>query len=195
MTIIEKPSPNFTAGRGAFKPEIVVLHIMAGTLLGTDDWFSRPISQVSAQYGVGKTGEIHRYVQEANQAWHAGVVLNPSFKLYKPGVNPNAYSIGIEHEGNDLFIEGTTAQLAASAALIADICKRWNIPIDRDHIIGHYQVTTGKPNCPAVNKTIVDTLVHMAAAGSAPVQSSPSPTLQDGIAQIEAGLAIVKAHS
>lgn len=186
MNIIQKKSPNFTVGRGAQKPELIVLHIMAGTLIGTDDWFSQPVSQVSAHYGIGHAGEIHQYVQEKDTAWHAGSVSSPSFKLYKQGVNPNSYTIGIEHEGNDLSVDGTPTQKAASATLIKDICTRLNIPIDRDHIIGHYQVYALKPNCPATNKAVIDEIVALANGGS--------PSLQDGIAKVEEGIAIIKAN-
>lgn len=166
MNIIQVPSPNFAPGRGAYKPELIVIHVMAGTLAGTDDWFrtgsATAGNPVSSHYGVGHSGEIHKYVTEANTAWHAGRVSNPSFKLYKPNVNPNLYTIGIEHEGNDLSVDGTPAQKAASAALIYDICTRYGIPVDRDHVIGHYQVFDQKPNCPATNKNVIDELIKLA---------------------------------
>lgn len=172
--IIKKPCTNFFIGRsstqGVFKPEIVVIHIMVGTLTGTDSWFAVPQSQVSAHYGIGLTGEVHQYVEEKDQAWHAGRVLNPTFKLYKPGgVNPNLYTIGIEHEGQDLS-KGPMTQINASAALLRDICTRWNIPIDRDHVIGHYQVYDQKPNCPATDKSVIDKLIEIA--------NGPEPVVQ-----------------
>jgi len=168
QNIIQKSCPNFRAGRVSgsttYKPELVVIHIMDGSLSGTDSWFNNPASQVSAHYGIGKTGEVHQYVKEADQAWHAGVVSKPSFKLYKgTAINPNLYTIGIEHEGKPLENDVWPAAMKnASAQLIADICTRWNIPIDRDHIIGHYQIRDTKPNCPAINKGIIDELVAMA---------------------------------
>lgn len=170
MTIISKLSPNFIAGRGKYKPELVVIHIMDGTLIGTDSWFSQKSSLVSAHYGIGLAGEVHQYVHEEDQAWQAGRVSNPSFKLYKPGVNPNLYTIGIEHEGKDLS-KGPLLQLQTSAALLVDICKRWNIPIDRDHVIGHYQVFDQKPNCPATDKSVIDTIIKMAQALTVPEET------------------------
>lgn len=161
-TVTHVPSPNYVTGRSGYKPELIVIHIMAGTLAGTDSWFGSPKSKVSAHYGIGKKGETHQYVSEGDTAWHAGRVSNPSFKLYKKDVNPNLYTIGIEHEGEDLSKEITAEQKAASAILIADICKRYNIPIDRDHIIGHYQVFDQKPFCPATDKSIIDDLVSTA---------------------------------
>lgn len=162
MNIIQKPSPNFAPGRGGFKPELVVIHIMDGTLSGTDSWFASPISQVSAHYGIGDKGEIHQYVKEEDTAWHAGVEMNPTFKLRKPGVNANKYTIGIEHEGK-ADTTWSVEMMKASAALIREICTRWNIPMDRDHIIGHYEICTPRrANCPAVNKWIIDRLIALA---------------------------------
>jgi N-acetyl-anhydromuramyl-L-alanine amidase AmpD len=68
MEIIQKKSPNFWVGRKGYRPEAIVIHIMDGTLIGTDSWFANHTSQVSAHYGIGKNGEIHQYVQENDTA-------------------------------------------------------------------------------------------------------------------------------
>jgi len=146
MKIIQKPSPNFTSSRNGYKPELIVIHIMDGTLAGTDAWFANRDSKVSAHYSVGKRGEVHQHVDERHTAQHAGVVDRPSRKLVKAGVNPNFYTIGIEHEGRsgDAL---TQAQLKASAELLADISRRWRITLDREHVIAHYEIRRGK-TCP-----------------------------------------------
>ncbi len=146
MAIIQKPSPNIRRGRGGYKPIAIVCHIMEGTLPGTDSWFDQTRSHVSAHYGVGKNGEIHQYVAESDTAFHVGVVDHPAWPLLKAGINPNLYTIGIEHEGRDGDAL-TPAQLHASAALIAAIAKRWKIPLDAQHIIRHHDIRRGKP-CP-----------------------------------------------
>jgi N-acetyl-anhydromuramyl-L-alanine amidase AmpD len=183
MTIINKPSPNYSVGRNGYKPEAVVIHCMDGTLTGTDAWFHNPASQVSAHYGIGKNGEVHRYVEETDTAWHAGRVNAPSWALLKPNVNPNLYTIGIEHEGKPTDV-WTPEQKQASAALIKDLCTRWKIPIDRQHIVGHYQIFSGKPFCPAQDKNIIDELIALAQGGTNP--------LAEGIKKIEEGLALLK---
>lgn len=129
------------------KPEIIVIHVMAGTLAGTDAWFQNPKAKVSAHYGVSATA-IHQYVKEEDRAYHAGVVTNPSAKivLARPGENPNSYSIGIEHEGS-AETPWSPELYAQSARLVADVAKRWNIPLDRDHVIGHHEIYAVKP-CP-----------------------------------------------
>src|SRR5258708_2913484 len=102
------PSPNYTQGRKTYKPEAIVIHIMEGTLSGTDSWFQNAASSVSAHFGIGMNGEVHQYVDTENSAWHAGRVNAPSWKLIKPSplfagnfINTNYYTIGIEHEGKE----------------------------------------------------------------------------------------------
>jgi len=189
MNIIQKISSNFWAGRKGYKPEAIVIHIMDGTLAGTDSWFNDPASQVSAHYGIGKNGEVHQYVKEEDTAWHAGRIDMPTWKLIKLGINPNVYTIGIEHEGrpDDVW---TDAMKQASASLIREICQRWQIPVDRDHIIGHFEIYSKKPKCPATNKMIINELVALAGPETSAQTSNPS--IEDGVRKIEEGLAIIK---
>ncbi len=190
--MIQKPTPNFLKGRTfggiAYKPEAIVIHIMEGSLSGTDSWFASPASKVSAHYGVGNSGEIHQYVQEVDSASHAGVEVNPTWSLIKLTGNPNYYTIGIEHEGVYTSVWPEDMK-KASANLIAEICHRWNIPIDRNHIIGHYEIKASKPNCPAVNKGIIDELIQRALAG----QIGANTKVTEAMKKIEEALAILKS--
>ena len=165
MNIINIPSPNFTSGRKIYKPEAIVIHIMEGTLSGTDSWFKNPASKVSAHYGIGKTGEVHQYVDEINTAWHAGRVNAPSWKLIKPAgnglfINPNYYTVGIEHEGNENS-DWTDAMYNSSNEMIRAISDRWNIPIDRNHIFGHHEIYSLK-TCPG-RKVDLNKLIALAS--------------------------------
>jgi len=160
---IQIPATNYSIGRGTYKPEAIVLHIMDGSLIGTDSWFADEKSRVSAHYGIGKSGEVHQYVNEVDTAFHAGVVDKPTWKLLKPGKNPNDYTIGIEHEGQPLVNDvWPDAMKKASAKLVYEIAQRWSIPLDREHVIGHYEIRGSKPNCPAVNKAIIDEVIMLA---------------------------------
>ncbi|MGH7505190.1 MAG: N-acetylmuramoyl-L-alanine amidase [Longimicrobiales bacterium] len=163
MAVVAKwiGSPNRSKGRGGFRPEAIVIHIMEGTLAGTDNWFLNPVSQVSAHYGVGRNGEIHQYVAEGDAAWHAGRVYGSEWSGRKPRVNPNLYTIGIEHEGN-ANSEWPHAMYEASAALIREIAHRWSIPLDREHVIGHREIYARK-TCPG-SKVDLDRLIAMARA-------------------------------
>ena len=166
MNIISVPSPNFTRGRGNYKPEAIVIHIMEGNLPGTDSWFGSRVSKVSAHYGVGKSGEVHQFVEEDNSAWHAGRVNAPSWRLIKPAagsglyINPNFYTIGIEHEGNAQS-EWTDGMYTTSSQLVRSISQRWNIPLDRDHVIGHHEIYSIK-TCPGF-KVDLNKLIALAA--------------------------------
>jgi hypothetical protein len=102
-----KPSPNFFEGRNNHLPIALVHHRMVGFLPGTDTWFANPDNQVSAHFGVGfRNGvvEISQYVDLSDSAWHAGNYDSsggwPLVKKTSTGVviNPNYYTIGIEHE-------------------------------------------------------------------------------------------------
>ena len=172
LKTIWKGSPNFTPGRGQFRPESIVIHIMDGTLIGTDAWFANPAAKASAHYGIGRDGAVHQYVQETDRAWHAGRIFEPTWMglkvVPKNGpLNPNSYTLGIEHEGmaNDLWPD---AMYAASAELVRTICDRWRIPIDRHHIIGHREIYA-KKTCPG--RCDLEKLVAMAKA----IVPSPAP--------------------
>ncbi|NJL16247.1 MAG: N-acetylmuramoyl-L-alanine amidase [Nitrospira sp.] len=121
-------SPNKDKGREGFRPEAIVIHIMEGTLKGTDAWFRNEESGVSAHYGIGKTGEIHQYVGESDTAWHAGRMVAPTWQLLKPDINPNWYTIGIEHEGR-ADTPWPDAMYETSARLIDEICRRGQSPV------------------------------------------------------------------
>jgi len=144
-------SANFSVGRD-MSPDIIVIHIMAGTAAGTEAWFDNPEAQVSSHYGITKTGEIHQYVKETDTAYHTGIhgtdFARATAQVVKdrPNVNPNQYSIGIEHEGQagDVWPD---AMLRASRALVKQCAATWNIPLDRYHVVGHHEIYFGH-TCP-----------------------------------------------
>ena len=146
-TWIGCPGSNFRKGRPlGFRPEAVVIHIMDGSFSAGESVFLSEGTQKSAHYGISKEGVIRQYVDENDTAFHAGVVVNPTWQLLKPGVNPNFYTIGIEHEGrpDDVWPE---AQLTASAGLIGEIVMRWKIAVDLLHLPRHHQIRATK-TCP-----------------------------------------------
>lgn len=98
-----RPVPNCTEG-GQDAVYGVVLHIMEGTLDGSDSWFRNPQSQASSHFGVGKDGRIYQWVDTADRAWAQSA--------------GNRTWLSIEHEGHggDSL---TAAQLAATARIIA----------------------------------------------------------------------------
>src|SRR5208282_4246667 len=166
------PPANFHHGRPyGLRPEAVVVHIMDGSFAAGESVFRDPTTQKSAHYGISSRGEVHQYVDENDTAFHAGIVVNPTWSLLKPRINPNFYTIGVEHEGrpDDIWPE---AQLAASASLIGQIIARWGIPLDDSHIIRHHQIRASK-TCPG-NWLEIDELLKR--IGLAPPVVAPPPT-------------------
>jgi N-acetylmuramoyl-L-alanine amidase len=167
------PASNFIKGRPQrYHPEAIVIHIIDGSFTAGESVFLDPESQKSAHYAVAKTGEIHQYVDENDAAFHAGVVVNPTWSLLKKGVNPNYYTIGIEHEGrpDDVWPE---VQVSASAALVVEIAARWGIPLDNTHVIYHRQIRASK-SCPGNWLTIENLLAHVPQSPGAPLAPSAS---------------------
>lgn len=148
MNIIQKPVKNFSPGRVKYRPQAIVIHIAQGTLQGAYNWFNTPSSKASSHYMVGKSGAIWQFVKERDTAWHAGAARNPSWNKLKPGVNPNLYTIGIEHEG--YFNQKWSNQMYnSSTELVADICKRYGLKANKDTIIGHYRINSvTRSTCP-----------------------------------------------
>ena len=170
MTIIQKPASeqNYTRGRAWPKVDFVVLHLEAGSEVGSIAWFANPAAQVSAHYSVSKAGTVYQHVQEADTAWANGLTAPYRWadKTKDPGraCNPNAYTVSIEHEGQPADI-WPDAQVQASAALVADICRRHGIPIDNTRVIGHATIG-GHAACPGANCPM-DQIISL-AAGTVP---------------------------
>jgi len=124
----------------AYRPDdypidMIVIHDIEGSAATGISDFQNPAWKASAHYVVSKTGQVTQMVAEKDVAWHAG------------NWDYNTRSIGIEHEGYAYIpYTYTTAEYKASAQLIASICSRWGVPMDRQHVIGHYQVPD--PNHP-----------------------------------------------
>jgi N-acetyl-anhydromuramyl-L-alanine amidase AmpD len=120
------------ANRGPARIDKIVVHVAQGSYSGTINWFQNPGADSSAHYVVGRRGKVAQCVRNEDIAWHAG--------WWKT----NTKSIGIEHAG---YVGNprsfTTRMYRSSARLSAYLSRRFNIPVDRRHIIGHNQV----PGC------------------------------------------------
>jgi N-acetylmuramoyl-L-alanine amidase len=109
--------------------DIIVIHDIEGSYGSAIRAFRNPARLASAHYVISYRGQITQMVAEKDIAWHAG------------NWDYNTRAIGIEHEGF-AYTYGlyTSAEYHASAHLAASICSRWGVPMDRRHVIGHYQV-------------------------------------------------------
>lgn len=100
-------------------------------------------------------------VQLHRAAHHAGNIKDtivPIVKRLKG--NPNHYSIGIEcADEREPYSADRSKQLPEVAKLVARLAKEYDIPLDRNHIVGHREIFAAK-GCPGnIN---VDRLLQMA---------------------------------
>jgi len=87
----------------------------------------------SVHYIVDADGSrVGQFRPETDTTWHAG-------NYYY-----NETSIGIEHVGFASDTAGYSDGLYdTSRELVKSIRARWNVPLDRKHIVGHYQIPNG----------------------------------------------------
>lgn len=168
---------NFWAGRDGQTPLAIVDHCMGkgadgtrATLESCAGWFANPKSEVSAHFGVGKDGRVWQFVDIRDTAWANGILEEPDLSLpwlaecVSRKINPNRRTISIEHEGdsNDTMPE---AQYRATLALHRYLLAEAGIRADRQHIVGHYQVTARqRANCPGPGFPWARLLGDLAAA-------------------------------
>ncbi len=78
----------------------------------------------------------------------------------------NSHSIGIHLSGNFEITYPTMAQIEMTAMLIANLCVDFDIPTDRNHVKGHFEVDPdglSGTSCPGKNLTAqLDTIVGKA---------------------------------
>ena len=137
-TWIPADPSNYTPANRAhdYPIDMIIIHDIEGSAQSAIQDFQAAGYAASAHYVVDYNGAITQMVREHDVAWHAG------------NWDYNTRSIGIEHAGFASQNLYTTAEYNASAALAASICSRWGVPMDRNHVIGHYQVPD--PNNPGL---------------------------------------------
>jgi peptidoglycan hydrolase-like protein with peptidoglycan-binding domain len=117
-------SPNITRTNGR-QIDLIVIHTMEmdekdDTAESCARWFQNPGAKVSAHYCVD-ANSIIQCVRDEDVGWHA------------PGANHDG--IGIEHAGRarqvgrDWSDAYSAAMLERSAALVADLCRKYAIPV------------------------------------------------------------------
>jgi len=171
MTINKYSTPNKWNGRTFYGktwiPDIIVCHIAEGTYNGTIAWEQNSSSRVSSHFIVGQDGRIAQMVDLKDTAWCNGTSTNPNDSTYygyataklvrERKTNANYYTISIENEGfyaktrGELTPKQLEAEIDLIAYIITEVKRIWGvtIPVDRNHIIGHYEVTPKtKPHCP-----------------------------------------------
>ena len=124
---------------------MVIIHSCESGYTGCWSWLVNPASQVSAHYVVDEDGaEISQLVGEPDRAWHIAALydcaLNHGHDCRLNGVQSNDFTVGVEHAGFVSQDSFPAAQLETSAALVCGVTRRFDIPRDWQHIVGHGQL-------------------------------------------------------
>jgi len=156
---------NYDIGRSGQKVKAVVLHIAAGSMAGVFPTFNDPNRLVSAHFCVGKDGTLEQYVsiddtayavgmryQDGNWYNPRGILVRPSWKGLVPPLNPNLYTISIEHEGQPED-QWTPQMYDANNRLLQWIAKQIKITyVPHQTLIGHFEIDpVDRANCPGPN--------------------------------------------
>ncbi len=178
INIQQTTTPNCEDRSGEYKPDIITYHIAEGGYDGTIIWSKNPASGVSSNFVVSRTGRVTQLVPIRKRAWANGTTESSSKKYYygrstnkyilERRINANDYTISIENEGFYDKTGGrlTDLQLKANIQLTQYIREQVKaiygitIPIDRDHLIGHCEISPKeKPYCPG-GQFQWDELIH-----------------------------------
>jgi N-acetyl-anhydromuramyl-L-alanine amidase AmpD len=151
---------NHRGGTRPLPPRVVVMHATAGT--NSLAWLTTdPNSAVSAHLLIDKDGDVHRLVEDAGVAYHAGV--SQWSKFGGPGQpSVNWVSLGIELEnlnsGSDPY---PTAQVLSAARAV----YRWWGAYGYLPTVSHMQIAPTRKTDPAgfpwgLYQTYLDQLVQ-----------------------------------
>jgi hypothetical protein len=172
-----RPSPNFwTANSGR---KAVVLHIAEGGYASSRDWLCSPASGVSSHFIVGPAGELAQLVSIYDSAWGNGLTYGSDGRWFTPGghpvrplwsdivkgVNPNRYTISIEHAGHSGDVP-SDAMLATTARLLRWLGEIFRLAwVPGRTLIRHTDINpVDKSRCPGPGFD----LAHIAALASRP---------------------------
>ena len=170
LTTSKDPRPMFNGGLRQRAIDTIVVHHNATTNkdVALNTWLVSAGNWTSAHYEI-TDNEIIGAVGENYVAYHAGGTGGADVPKMS---DPNGRSIGLEHVNSTGAPSWgvSDATLRNSARLIADICKRYNLPINRNTIKLHREVTsTACPGGLDIGKLI---RYAQEAAGQKPAQPS-----------------------
>jgi len=119
----------------------------------TPGWFQHEGANASTTYGVDRYGDVWQFVRERDFAWGQGVARRrdesfPPWYSVAEFRSFNTCLIGIELEGRAATIASTFdingRQWRSMTRLCGHLCAKFNIEVDRDHIVGHMELTAKK---------------------------------------------------
>lgn len=137
LSIIAKPSPNFSAREHGIIDSIILHHTATPTCKMALDILTDGTREpkVSSHYVIDRNGDVYQLVDDAEKAWHAGV------SYWRGREKMNEYSIGIEivNTGYEVFPD---LQMDAVVRLCQTLCAKHSI--DSRNIVGHSDIAPGR---------------------------------------------------
>ncbi|MFE7315148.1 peptidoglycan-binding protein [Streptomyces sp. NPDC057555] len=109
-----RPIPNNHTSNGQDAVHGVIIHIMDGSLSGTDSWFRNSSAQASSHFGTGRDGTLYQWVDTGDRAWA------------QAGGNRTWLSVENEGRGGDAL---THAQLSRCAEILAWAHRVYGVPL------------------------------------------------------------------
>lgn len=182
-----------SSSRDGYTPIAIVNHVVAGSGQSCDNWFRSPNNVVSsAHFNVWEDGRITQYVDIGRMAWGNGLAIanipraTAELVLARPNINPNKYTISIEHAGHTGKL--TPEQFAATVWLHkwikAEVKRRfgYDITLNRKHVLGHFEIDpVRKPNCPGPDFPWSSLMKELSADATVqPTAPKPAPTQVSG---------------
>ena len=115
LTVFTRISPNKNSPRNQPIRKITIHHT-AGVISieNLGDWFSRPTTQASSNYGVGSDGRVGLYVEEKDRSWCSS----------SPDNDHQAVTIEVSNSATGGDWPVSDRALMATIDLCVDICKR-----------------------------------------------------------------------
>lgn len=139
--IIRHPELNFFSLTRRFQTDMIVIHHTGGKDIDASaaqihEWH---ISQ-------GWTGIGYHFVIRKDGTVEVG---RPEWAVGSHAYGENYHTLGIHVSGDFETAEPTPEQIASCAELVADLCRDYDIPHDKAHIVGHCDLMA--TDCPGKN--------------------------------------------
>jgi N-acetyl-anhydromuramyl-L-alanine amidase AmpD len=189
---IKKPVPSHKFWRGNQGRASVVMHVSQGTMQSMIDWFLGR-SEATAHFGIGLDGKLYQFVSVHDSAfgngasmrngrWHdpRGHVIQPAWVDLRPEVNPNWYTISVEHAG--FWRDPWTAEMdSTNTRLLIWLAQQFPslAPyVPGRTLIGHCDISPiERKNCPG------PTVDYARIAAAANQGLEPPPLAEDTITE------------
>lgn len=177
----------------ANNPKVIVLHTPeepADNYESTPVWFSGPNRGGSTHYYSDNDGDWYQLVPEKLGAIANGVRGRPYPTGTNSGLSLNLQSVSVEIEGYAANIANTCPrggrQWKAIVKWVLWEALRWNIPVTRAYIIGHYEVANNRTDPGTLNlQYIVDDVLALKAEQEGRLSMSEYTELKRMIQDLE----------